>query len=401
MILGLFASCNEHNPNCKKLAKVHEAEKKYLATHPNEVGMVDVYVENSGSMDGYVNGNTEFKTDLFNILKLLGGGKNVQKHFINSDIIDPKLSDDSYSNGMSIKLFQEKGGNRETSNIAELIEKIIDKTDSSKISVFVSDCVFDPQNDLNVEKRLGQQKTIIQTAIKEKLKNDSLFGLVIYRLMSSFTGYYYNKMKPHTFLNQVQRPYYVWIMGDVNRLGKARELLKKDLENRARGNIFVQINEINHLPYYCPSAKCNLARGKHIDEPQIMKNNFSFNVKLDLSSLPLDDAYLLDTSNYKLPQNPDYIVKSVKKCNSKDGKYTHEIKIIKSKGNVKNNTMIHIVLRQPDIPKWITKFNDPKGEDFINGVIHDNTRTFGLKSYADGVSAAFSDNIANFDILIK
>ena len=27
VILGLFASCSEHNPNCPKLAKIHKIEK--------------------------------------------------------------------------------------------------------------------------------------------------------------------------------------------------------------------------------------------------------------------------------------------------------------------------------------------------------------------------------------
>ena len=77
VILGLFASCSEHNPNCPKLAKIHKIEKQYLESHKCEVGKVDLYVENSGSMDGYVHGNTEFKTDLFNVVKLLGGKERV------------------------------------------------------------------------------------------------------------------------------------------------------------------------------------------------------------------------------------------------------------------------------------------------------------------------------------
>lgn len=400
LIIGMFCSCSEHNPNCKKLAKLRSAEKQYLAVHTANVGNVNVYVENSGSMDGYVNGNTEFKTDLFNILKLLCGKEGVNKYFINSKIILSKLNDNEFSNGMSVKLFQEKGGNRESSNIAELIDTIINKTDTNGISVFVSDCVFDPQNDPNIEKRLGQQKTIIQTAIKNKLATDSLFGVVVYRLMSSFSGYYYNKVKPHILLNNVQRPYYIWLFGDANRLAKARELLKKDLESKTKEQIYVQTNCFNGLPYYCPSAKCNLAMGKHIDEPQIQNNKFSFSVRMDFSTLPYDDKYLSALSNYELPENSDYSIVKVKNC-KKNGKYTHELRIIKNKGNVKDNTMLHIVLKQPKCPKWVTDFNDSKGEDFMNGTVHNNARTFGLKSYIDGISGAYPDNIANFYILIK
>ena len=402
VILGLFASCSEHNPNCPKLAKIHKIEKQYLVSHKCEVGKVDLYVENSGSMDGYVHGNTEFKTDLFNVVKLLGGKEPVDKFFINADtIIRTNLSDYDFSNGMSVGVFQKWGGNRESSNIAELLEKIIWETDSKGISVFVSDCVFDPQNDPDIEKRLGQQKTTIQTALKRKLGKDSNFGVVVYRLMSSFTGFYYNKVKPHTYLTNTQRPYYMWIFGDANKLREVRNLLGKDVESRAGKNIIVAMNTIEGLPYYCPSAKCNQARGKHIEEPKEVKGIFSFWVKVDFRTLPLDDAYLMNVANYDLPKNSDYVIEKVRKCKKQDSKYTHEIRIVKNKGNVKKNTLLEIVLKHPKIPGWVVADTDEKGIDFLNGNIRKTNRTFGLKSYVDGIYDAYETNIANFKILIK
>lgn len=401
-MLGLFASCSDHNPNCQKLAKIHNSEKLYLESHKCEVGKVNLYVENSGSMDGYVNGNTEFKTDLFNIVKLLGEKEPVTKFFINADsIILTNLTDYDFSNGISVCAFQKWGGNRESSNIAELVERIIQKTDSNGISVFVSDCVFDPQNDPDIEKRLGQQKTTIQTALKRKLGKSPLFGVIVYRLTSSFTGFYYNKVKPHTYLKDIQRPFYVWIFGEVNKLKKARNLLEKDIESRAGKNILVAMNTIEALPYYCPSAKCNKARGKYIDEPKEVNGNFSFWVKIDFSTLPLDESYLMNRSNYELPKNLDYVIEKVRRCKKDDSKYTHEIKISKRKGNIKNNTLLQVVLKQPKIPNWVSKANDANGTDFLNGNLSKVSRTFGLKSYVEGIYDAYESNIANFKILIK
>lgn len=401
-LLGLFASCSEHNPNCKKLEKIHKLEKQYLESHKCEVGKVNLYVENSGSMDGYVNGNTEFKTDLFNIVKLLGEKEPVNKFFINADTtIQTNLSDYEFSNGMSVGVFQRWGGNRESSNIAELLERIIQKADSKGISIFVSDCVFDPQNDPNIEKCLGQQKTTIQIALKRKLEKDSNFGVVVYRLMSSFTGFYYNKVKPHTYLTNTQRPYYMWIFGDANKLRKVRDLLGKDVERRVGKNIAVAMNTIETLPYYSPSAKCNKARGKHIDEPNEVKGSFSFWVKVDFKTIPLDDAYLMDVTNYDLPKNSDYIIEKVMKCKKEDSKYTHKIKITKNIGNVKNNTLLQIVLKQSRMPDWVVADTDEKGTDFLNGNTKKSYRTFGLKSYIDGIYDAYDTNIAKFKILIK
>lgn len=379
-------------------------EKQYSKDHTPSLKTVKLYVENSGSMDGYVNGNTEFKTDLFNVLKLLNGeiSGDVKKYFINDDVIDVKINDNQFSNGMSVALFQKMGGKRETSNIAELIGTVIKNNKAGEVSVFVSDCVFDPQSDPDIEKRLSQQKTTIQSAIKNKLKSDNEFSVVVYKLMSSFTGTYYNKVKPHKFLNQQQRPYYMWFFGDSYQLAKVREILNKDIESRAGTKVFAETNSIKSIPYSCPSANCNDSRGKHISEPKAKDGKFSFNIRFDLSTLPLTKEFSLNKENYKLPKNKDYEIVAVNEYKKAKKSYTHELKIKKTKGNIKNQTLVVIELSRPNIPGWVKDSDDPKGTDYMNGRMASVPRTFGLSSYLSGVHDAFGDSpITNFEILIK
>ena len=40
--------------------------------------------------------------------------------------------------------FQKRGGNRNTSDMSEIIETILSQTSDSDISMFVSDCIFSP-----------------------------------------------------------------------------------------------------------------------------------------------------------------------------------------------------------------------------------------------------------------
>lgn len=402
---ALSSSCNsKHSPKCTELAQKHKLEKKFAENHKPSLSIVKVYVENSGSMDGYVNGNTEFKTDLFNVLKLIGGEipGDIDKHFINDSIIKANITDNQFSNGMSVTLFQQMGGTRGTSNIAELIAKVIKGNKSGEVSIFISDCVFDPQSSPDIEKRLSQQKTTIQSAINNKLKSDVEFSVVVYKLMSSFTGTYYNKVRPHTSLRNEQRPYYMWFFGDACQLAKVRGLLKKDIESRVGTQVFVETNFIENLPYKCPAAKCNNAKGKHIDEPRERDGKFSFNIYIDLSTLPLTKEYLASTSSYKLPKNKDYNLKSVDIYSKKDKTYTHELKIIKNKGNIKEQTNVIVELQRPDIPSWVDDSNDPTGSDYLNGNHPQKARTFGLSSYISGVHDAFGDTpIAIFEVLIK
>ncbi len=404
LVSPLVCSCvKPHNQECKKLLDKNKIEKQYASSHEPSIQNVSIYVENSGSMEGYVNGNTEFKTDLFNIVKLLGETQAVNKNFINSDIFPANISDDQFSNGMSVKTFQELGGNRMSSNIAELIEKVIDSNNEGDLSVFISDCVFDPQSDPDIEKRLAQQKITIQTAIKRKLQSDKEFGVMVYRLMSSFTGTYYNKVKPHSSLNSMSRPYFVWFFGDAYRLKKVRQLLANDVECRTmfqdESQIMVQTNNIPDIPYSCPTARCSKGHGKHIEEPTVKNNKFNFMVRVDYSTLPYNEEYLKDKRNYVIPHNKNYRVTSVHACTKGKDKYTHELKVTKTKGNVKDNTIIEIELKRPSTPDWAVEYNDSLGDDFIKGNRKD--RTFGLKSYLDGVHDAFDGSIANFTILIK
>lgn len=405
ILIGMMSSCfGGHSPRCAELAKKHKSEKQYSEKHQPTLSTVKVYVENSGSMDGYVNGNTEFKTDLFNLLKLLGGdiSGEIEKHFINDSIIKVRISDSQFSNGMSVTLFQQMGGKRETSDIAELMAKVIKSNKPGEVSIFVSDCVFDPQSDPDIEKRLSQQKTTIQSAIKNKLKSDDEFSVVVYKLMSSFTGTYFNKVKPHTFLNNEQRPYYMWFFGDACQLTRVRELLNKDIESRGGTQVFSETNLVENIPYRCPAAKCNKAKGKHIDEPRESRGKFTFNINVDLSTLPLTQDFLLTTSNYILPKNNDYLIKSVDKYKKKEKSFTHEIKISKIKGNIKEHTSVIVELKRPTIPSWVEEFNDPLGTDYLNGKRPTKPRTFGLSSYITGVHDAYGDTpIASFEILIK
>lgn len=405
MIIGtLFGCSSNHSTKCFELSKKRKLEKNYAQNHKPSLSTIKVYVENSGSMDGYVNGNTEFKTDLFNVLKLTGGeiSGDIEKYFINDSVIKTDISDDQFSNGMSVNLFQKMGGTRGTSDIADLIAKVIKNNKSGEVSIFISDCVFDPQSSPDIEKRLSQQKTTIQSAIKSKLKTDSEFSVVVYKLTSSFTGTYYNKVKPHTYLNNEQRPYYMWFFGDMCQLTKVRDLLKKDIESRAGTQVFAETGFIKNIPYKCPAAKCNNAKGKHIDEPRERDGKFSFSIYMDLSTLPLPQDYLSSASNYILPNNNDYKVKSVDKYKKKDNNYTHELKISKNGGNIKEQTIIVVKLQRPNIPSWVDDSNDPTGSDYLNRNHPSKARTFGLSSYILGVYDAYGATpIAEFEVLIK
>ena len=103
-----------------------------------------------------------------------------------------------------------------------------------------------------------------------------------------------------------------------------------------------------------------------------------------------------------MPKNKDYEIVAVNEYKKAKKAYTHEVKIKKTKGNIKNQTLVVVELCRPNIPDWVKDSDDPKGTDYMNGHIASVPRTFGLNSYLSGVHDAFGDSpITIFEILIK
>ena len=55
-----------------------------------------------------------------------------------------------------------------------------------------------------------------------------------------------------------------------------------------------------------------------------------------------------------------------------------------------------------DMPNWITKYNDPLGNDYNNGYDSKKLRTFGLKSLFEGIADYYKNPYyATFKIQIN
>lgn len=407
VLLSVFClvACDKHNDAlCSKL-KNSEREKAFRLENnldDTKINKVSVYVENSGSMDGYVAGNTEFKTDIFNILCKLNSESSinkVEKFFVNDDAIPmEKISDEKFSRDMNAAIFKQSGGNRSTSDIAlTMKEKVILPTKNNDVSIFISDCVFSPSNGEDIHKLLDEEKTIIETALSQKQKKNKNFGVTIYRLMSMFNGFYYNKTGAPISLSE-PRPYFVWVFGNFSSLKRINSVLYNTIGKKAGAYIYTTFAPIDDIPYYSPAASCNKNRGKHIHEPKVKNGEFAFSVNVDFSSVPLEESYIMDTKNYSI-DNKAYSVVKIEKS-TKEG-YTHSIKVIlNSKKSIKDATVLTLSVKRPDTPKWVAQYDDSVGDDYMKTPYKKN-RTFGLKAYVEGARDAYSGDMANFKILIK
>jgi hypothetical protein len=189
---------------------------------------LNVYLENSGSMDAYVNGNTAFKDAVYS---LLGSFKNdfngaLNLYYLNSKITDSVTrADEQGINGfittLTPKKFEQKGGNRLSSDMTSLIRQVLDRTGKDQASLLISDFVFSPGSKVNARDYLEHQSIGIRDELAAKLKSYDL-AIEVMQLRSGFNGLYYDLYNHRTKIHG-SRPYYIWIIGSEQQVSAIRK----------------------------------------------------------------------------------------------------------------------------------------------------------------------------------
>ena len=130
--------------------KINDSKKqssKIIQPHP--IQDVNVYLENSGSMDGYVKGNTGFEQSIYAYLTDLQISKLVDTlnlNYINSRIIPLGCDVEKFIHNIEPADFRRHGGDLGTSDIAIVLDSILKLHKKNDISIFISDCIVSPGN---------------------------------------------------------------------------------------------------------------------------------------------------------------------------------------------------------------------------------------------------------------
>ena len=362
------------------------------------VPLINVYLENSGSMNGYVAGITELERDLKSYLLDINKkslADSMSLNYINDRIIFQGNDVDAFIKNLEPSSFIEQGGNTATTDIAGVLKMVLEKTNHNSVSLFISDCIISPG------------KKIKETQLNEYLKDQQLdieynfsmlaqkkgmnLGVIVYQMYSKFDGTYYNRVDARTKIKEA-RPYYLWLVGDtkylklltqnidINKLdgslGEASTFSIFEtssspafqiLQNPKRGD-FTR-NRSN--PYHIHNIKKDTKAGSDV---------FMFSLGVNFSDYLLDENYLLSLSNYKL-NSTDYTLSIAKQGIGSEYRMQLETSIISQL-----NLSIGLLMSKPT---WIANANDDIGLDIY--APNAMSQTYGIKYILDGVYDAFSD----------
>lgn len=371
---------------CILLFRKHDFKVTWTPVDNQEVvqkPILKVYIESSGSMDGYLCDGAEFKDAIYSYVSTLASySDTLQLNYINSQILPYSGTLQKFVRDLNIETFRKIGGNRANSDLGEMFDVILKSHDKRTVSIFISDCILDvPQGD--AKDYLVNREIDIRNAFVSKLEQNRNLGVEIFRLESKFDGFHYS-YRGKTKLTGVKRPYYMWIIGDKSILA---DLNKK-----------VPFSEIKHgyKNYYAYSTYDDVPfeitnQFDLVQNPCVIKNSvngvYEIKIRVNLAKTLQTDNMLCDINRY-VTQNPNKVmVSAVETLADKNDKNTHVI-TIKIDANTKSCAET-VKLLLPKIPKWLAYANDETGEDIMNNI----DKTTGIRNILTGVAEAYQNHL--------
>ncbi len=391
-LLLFIQSCKNDND---KSTRGREKERKHgeiVIPSPQLVKpKINVYIENSGSMWGYVKGITEFEQTVYNYLsdiKIAQVSDSLNLNYINSDFIPYASGADAdvikdFIDKLDPSTFKQKGGKMGTSDIAEVLKIVLRETGKNEVGILITDGIFSPGKSKDAAEYLVNQEIGIKNSFSEYLQKFPNSAVIVYQMISKFSGTYYNNIDSKININE-ERPYYIWLIGDATQLVTIRKKVPESRFNGKGVNNMFSIVAGNQTVDYAVKVNSGAFEKSHKNpkteildlEKDSRNNKVKFSVNVNFDKLLLDDSYLTNPKNYEL----NHYLLSV--SSTEHAKYTHTLTFTSDK--VKNGGLK--VKLKTKLPDWVEKTNDDDGVQAIKG------KTYGIKYQLKGVFEAYTFN---------
>lgn len=375
------------------------------------ISKINFYLESSGSIDGYLNGNTSYKNDIIDLLvdvKNHYDVKDINLSYITNQVTPLNITDNvnDITKALTIDSFR-TAGNRASSDLNGILNTSFNLQDDGEVTFLVSDMIYSIEGS-NVLELLNASKSFIKDAFNKALKKDTDLSTLILKLDSDFTGTYYSYNNLKTTLNKENRPYYIFVFGGERYLNEI--IAKLDLLNR---------KEVKEYHYFTPSTlpiyynvfktesdngsyKVDKGRNNEVVSISDIRlsgrdgGEFSFTVGVDYSKLNLESKYLEDVNNYAITHGNYELVgiekfdvsllhPSAKEQLSRSGQTLTHLLTFEAKNKSYNDLSFEL---KKKVPSWVLDVNtenDLKIQETIN-------KTFGFKYLFDGIYESYLNN---------
>lgn len=401
---GLLSTGNKRSPvntstdeaRSPSLSQSQVQQERDILSKPHYT----LFFENTGSMNGYVSGNTRMKDIihqlLVNIERLELSSEPVDLKFVNTLIIDRPNDASGFRDELNRANFQQlcrqnPGCSLGDTDIANIFALTLDNMQEHEVAILVSDCIISPGRGQNATDVLNQQRIELTRIFTEQLRTRPLSTLVL-QLFSDYTGTYWDFQHNTTQLTGQERPWFIWVFGHDAHLDAFEKVLaqsdivKSNMRNQHRFTLWdgSQMN-YNILPSPVigsflmdrdqPRTVINRARPETRSD---LRGVFQFSVGVDYSSLPLAETYLMDAANYHVS---DPYTLQVHKSNHPG--FTHILRVQTS--DLRTGGVL--IRLKNNLPGWVEAYNLYDDTDILSP--DQVERTFGIKYLFTGAHQGY------------
>ena len=342
-----------------------------------------VYLENSGSMDGYMCPGSELKDAVYDYLgRLKPEFGETELYYINSQIISRPNDLKSFIATLDPDSFKKAGGNRSDTDMGDLIEKVVKESSDNSVTIFISDCIL-ALNNASPKDFFVNRQIAIRTAITKAMKENNNLSVEVVQLESKFDGTYYYGDGRKAKLNGEKRPYYMWIIGSNEMLAEMNkkapiEEIKHGVEN------WVSFSKQQAIPFETTN--------KYGNPPKKIfatKNAYEILVKADMASILKPQESLLIADNYSTSK-----AISISSIDRKEGKIVLSVSINKT---IKSREETIKYIDANKLPGWVEVANNDSCDDIMTAL----DQTTGIKYLIGGVADAYKNVETLGEITLK
>lgn len=345
---------------------------------------IKLYVENSGSMDGYMFNGSELKDAVYSYVSgLTNHSDTTEIYFVNSDVyrVNAPLQDVIYA--MSPTVFHSSPGNKANTDIADIFSMVLSQIEENSVSVLVTDAILDLP--AGASAFFYTKQTQIKSLFENYLRMNPNFAVEIYRMSSRFNGKFYYT-GGSVVLNDQPRPYYMFVLGNKQTLSSANRIVAKSQIQHGVENYYAY-SSYSQVPFVVMNKKKKEAKGNF--EVRLQQKAVPVIANVDLQYTLLDDEILENPLFYSVAFGDDSIkVKTIKKLLKKPN-YTHAFTITLPENADEGN--VNLYFCPPPYPLWLEEAND----DLSDSSVATTMKTTGIKYIIEGISDAFASTCVN------
>lgn len=374
---------------------------------------IKIFIENSGSMNGFINQKSEFESAIQNMVVLLKyhyGESNIELNYINSDIINvpSNVNVVNFASKMLQPSMFKNTGKVGSTNLNDIFKMVLESTDNSSISIMISDCIYSIDQTGTTETQLNNQKNKTLDAFLSKARGgkQSFLATTIVQLESNFNGSYWDYKHPKGAASQqldCLRPYYMTIIGQDKLIHDFNSKFNFEEMSGYKNRYTMSTADTSHpfykvLPISYKKGKFKLDKSKeNIINAKHHNKDFAFALAINLDNIPVLEEEKTNLNNYIITDN--YIIeeiipieKAFLKPISKSiigDSASHIIKFyLKNDKAIKN---LNVSFRNK-VPEWI--YDSSSTDDTkIDSDPKEQNKTFGFKYLVEGINDAYKQLI--------